>query len=100
MPLRFSTPRTGARFCSQKALREENGAELTEAALVLPILLTLLLGIFWMGRAYMVYETITRAAREGARYEVLPSCSSCGNSTVDLPSSSCLDTSSATFQNY
>jgi Flp pilus assembly protein TadG len=48
--------------------------------MVLPILLTLLLGIFWLGRAYDVYQTITRAAREGARFALAPSCSTCGNS--------------------
>ena len=37
----------------------------------------LMMGIFWLGRAYNVYETITRAAREGARYAVLPSCATC-----------------------
>src|SRR5689334_18133145 len=78
----------------------QNGAELLESALVLPILLTLLLGTIWIGRGYMVYETITRAAREGARYAVLPSCSTCGSTTIDAPSSSCLDKSSGTFQNY
>jgi Flp pilus assembly protein TadG len=57
--------------------QEDSGAELVEAAFVMPILLMLLLGIVWMGRAYDVYETITRAAREGARYAVLPSCASC-----------------------
>ena len=79
---------------------EQQGAELLESAFVLPILLMLLLGTIWTGRGYMVYETITRAAREGARYAVLPSCSSCGNTTIDTPSSSCADTSSGTFQNY
>ena len=57
--------------------KDESGAELFEAALVIPILLMLLLGIVWVGRAYNVYETITRAAREGARFAVLPSCASC-----------------------
>jgi len=57
--------------------REDSGAELVEAAFVLPLLLMLMLGIFWLGRAYDVYETITRAAREGARYAVLPSCATC-----------------------
>ena len=57
--------------------QEDSGAELVEAAFVLPLLLMLLLGIFWVGRAYNVYETITRAAREGARYAVLPSCATC-----------------------
>jgi Flp pilus assembly protein TadG len=59
--------------------RNERGAELFEFALVLPLLLTLLLGIFWLGRAYDVYQTITRAAREGARFALAPSCSTCGN---------------------
>src|SRR5581483_163858 len=78
----------------------ENGVELVEAAFVLPVLLTILLGTIWTGRAYMVYEAITRSAREGARYEVLPNCATCGNAPVDAPSSSCLSTSSNTFQNY
>jgi Flp pilus assembly protein TadG len=56
---------------------EESGAELVEAAFVIPILLMLLLGIVWIGRAYNIYETITRAAREGDRYAVLPTCMSC-----------------------
>lgn len=60
-------------------LRRESGAELFEAALVLPVFLTLIMGCFWMGRAYNVYQTITRAAREGARFAAAPSCSSCGN---------------------
>jgi len=47
-------------------------------AFVLPILLTLLIGVFWAARAYNIYETITRAAREGARVAVAPSCSACG----------------------
>lgn len=62
------------------------GAELVEFALVVPLLLMLLLGIVWMGRAYNVYVTITRAAREGARYAVLPSSVANGD-TVPDPSS-------------
>ena len=31
-------------------------------AFVLPLLLTSLIGVFWAGRAYNIYETITRAA--------------------------------------
>src|SRR5215470_6419695 len=81
-------------------LAADTGVELVEAAFVLPILLTILLGTIWMGRAYMVYEAITRSAREGARYEVLPTCATCGNAPIDALSSSCLSTSSNTFQNY
>ena len=54
--------------------KEDSGAELFEAALVLPILLTLLLGIVTFGRAYNTYQTITRAAREGAKSAVLTPC--------------------------
>ncbi len=58
---------------------EERGAEIVEFAIVAPLLLALIIGIVWLGRAYNVYQTITRAAREGARFAVAPSCSSCGN---------------------
>jgi Flp pilus assembly protein TadG len=54
--------------------RQESGAELVEAAAVIPILLMLLLGIVTFGRAWDVYQTITRAAREGAREAVLTPC--------------------------
>jgi Flp pilus assembly protein TadG len=54
--------------------KEESGAELVEAAVVIPILLMLLLGILAFGRAWNVYQTITRAAREGAKAAVLTPC--------------------------
>jgi len=57
----------------------EKGSEILEAALVVTILLTLLIGIFWIARAYNVSQTMNRAAREGARFAVLPSCATCGN---------------------
>jgi Flp pilus assembly protein TadG len=58
------------------------GAELVEMAFVLPILLSLMLGIVWMGRAYNIYETMTRAAREGARVAAASSCATCGNTAA------------------
>lgn len=61
--------------------KEVSGAEVLEAALVIPLLLMLLLGIFTFGRAYDVYQTITRAAREGARELVLTSCATCGSTS-------------------
>lgn len=54
--------------------KEESGAELVEAAVVIPLLLMLLLGIVSFGRAWNVYQTITRAAREGAKQAVLTPC--------------------------
>jgi Flp pilus assembly protein TadG len=66
--------------------RSEVGAELVEMAFVLPLLLTLLIGIFWAARAYNIYETITRAAREGARAAVARTCSACGNAVPSVAS--------------
>lgn len=57
---------------------------MVEMAVVLPLLLTLLVGTFWAARAYNIYETITRAAREGARVAVAPSCSACGNAVPSV----------------
>jgi uncharacterized iron-regulated membrane protein len=50
-----------------------------EAAILIPVLLMLLIGIVWFGLAYDVYQTITHAAREGARFAVAPTCATCGN---------------------
>jgi Flp pilus assembly protein TadG len=47
---------------------EERGAVLVEAAVVMPILIMLVLGIWSVGRAYNIYLTIDHAAREAARY--------------------------------
>ena len=63
----------------RKRLAEEKGAELVEAAFVIPMLLMLLIGMVWIAQAYNVYQTMTRATREGARFAVVPSCASCGN---------------------
>lgn len=68
---------------------DDLGAELFEFAIVVPLLLMLLLGIVWMGRAYNVYETITRACREGAQYAVLPSSVADGNAYPDTLTSAC-----------
>lgn len=50
----------------------ERGAELLEFSLILGGLMALTLAIFSFARAYNVYQTVTRAAREGARMAVLP----------------------------
>lgn len=77
----------------------DSGAELLEFAFVAPMLLALLIGIVWIGRAYNIYENITRAAREGARYAVLPSSVANGNSPPDPLTASCTS-NTVTFTNY
>lgn len=52
--------------------RSEKGAALLEAAITIPILLLISVGIFEFGRAFQTWQVITNAAREGARMAVLP----------------------------
>ena len=51
--------------------RRDEGAELIEFALVLPLLLFVVVGIFDFGFLFRDYGVITNAAREGARIGVL-----------------------------
>lgn len=52
--------------------RDERGQSLVEFAMILPILLALLIGIFEFGRSWNAYQVLTNAAREGARLAVIP----------------------------
>ena len=70
-----------------------------EFAFVMTFLMTLLLAIISFSRAYNVYQTITRAAREGARMAVLPTCATCGNSYMD-PSTGVTQQNSEIFSGY
>jgi Flp pilus assembly protein TadG len=47
--------------------QRRRGAAMVEAALVLPIMVTMVLGVVEFGRAQMVSQIVTNAAREGAR---------------------------------
>jgi hypothetical protein len=60
-------------------LESTDGAEVAEAALVLPFVFMLLLGIIWFGRAFNIYSTITQAAQQGAITAARSSCVTCGN---------------------
>ena len=51
----------------------ERGTALIEAAVTIPLLLLVAVGIFEFGRAYQTWQVLTNAAREGARVAVLPS---------------------------
>jgi Flp pilus assembly protein TadG len=61
-------------------LRSADGAEILEAALVLPLVFMLLLGIVWFGRAFNIYCTITQAAQQGAITAARATCATCTNS--------------------
>ncbi len=55
-----------------RATHSEKGAALLEAAVTIPLLLLIAVGIFEFGRAYQTWQVLTNAAREGARVAVLP----------------------------
>lgn len=67
-----------ARSILRRLAAETRGAEIAEAAAVLPLMFMVLLGIFWFGQAFSIYGAITRAAQEGARAGAFPHCATCG----------------------
>jgi Flp pilus assembly protein TadG len=62
-----------------KRMRSEKGAALLEAAITVPIILLISVGIFEFGRAYQTQQVLTNASREGARIAVLE-----GTSDADI----------------
>ena len=55
----------------KKRMRSERGAALVEAAMIMPLIMLISVGIFEFGRAYQSSQVLTNAAREGARLAVL-----------------------------
>jgi Flp pilus assembly protein TadG len=62
----------------------EKGAELIEMAFVILLFVVLMVGVFEFGRAYNIYQNITNAAREGARFAVAPA----RGGTINYPNNS------------
>lgn len=60
----------------------ERGAAAVEFALVLPVLIALLLGIIDFGGAFSAQQTLTYAARAGARVMVLQNSTSAATSAA------------------
>lgn len=51
---------------------DQRGQNLVEFAIIVVLLLSLVLGIIEFGRAWMTFQVITNASREGARLAALP----------------------------
>jgi Flp pilus assembly protein TadG len=62
---------TSERRASERRASRRRGAALVEVALVLPIFIMVTLGIIEFGRAMMVSQLVTNAAREGAREAII-----------------------------
>jgi Flp pilus assembly protein TadG len=54
-----------------RLIKNERGAALIEAAVTIPLILLISVGIFEFGRAYQTWQVLTNAAREGARIAIL-----------------------------
>lgn len=74
----------------KQTLRGTDGAEIAEAALVLPLVFMLLLGIVWFGRAFNIYSTIQQGAQQGAITAARATCSTCPTGNT-FPSVSTVD---------
>lgn len=59
--------------------KRQRGAEILEAALVLPILFFIIFAMVWLGLAFNVTSTLHRAARQAVRVGASPTCALCGN---------------------
>lgn len=69
----------------KRVLRSQDGANAVEFALVLPILVILLFGIFTLGLAYNVKLVANHASRDAARFgATLPYMDSDGDNEMDL----------------
>lgn len=80
---------------SAKANKEQSGAALVEAALVTLTFMIILFSIFEAGRMLQIQQTLTNAAREGARLSVLP----LQGGTDTLPSSTTVENRVRQFLN-
>lgn len=58
------------RFC-RRTDRKRSGAATVELAVILPVFVTIMLGMIEVGRGLMVGQLMTNAAREGARLAVV-----------------------------
>lgn len=54
-----------------KIFRRARGQAMVEFALIVPLLVLVLMGIFDLGRGVYAYNVLASAAREGARYGIL-----------------------------
>lgn len=63
--------------------RKEEGQDLVEYALVLPLFILLMLGIVEFSLLYLQYSTIANAAREGARAGIVMPNELCDQACLD-----------------
>ena len=60
-----------SRLVTSRSRDQADGQALVEFALILPILILLLVGIFDFGRAIYAFNTVNNAARESVRVAIV-----------------------------
>jgi Flp pilus assembly protein TadG len=88
---------------SKTLLHNQRGQSMIEFALILPLMVLIIVGIFDLGRAFFAYISITNAAREGARVATFWPGKTTGNDVVtaiqnELMDSPMIDLTGATYQ--
>lgn len=66
-----------------RRMKSERGAAIVEFALVVPILLVLVMGIFEFGRMWYLQTNLSMAARQGARIAALTGTSQAQQAVID-----------------
>jgi Flp pilus assembly protein TadG len=64
---------------------DEGGQSLVEFALILPVLLLIITGVFDVGRAAWQENTLAYAAREGTRYAIVHGSAAADTGTIAYP---------------
>jgi Flp pilus assembly protein TadG len=83
--------RPGLHFAG-RSLRDERGTALVEFALVLPVILLLIFGILWFGRAFNYSTDQTHLANEAARFAAVNANPGAPNQTLPQWINSQIDT--------
>ena len=69
---------------SLRWLSQDKGAQIAEFAAVVPMLVMVILGILWFGRAFSIYTTVNHATRAAAQAATLHGCVTCVDAAVDI----------------
>jgi Flp pilus assembly protein TadG len=66
-------------------LRGERGQAVVELALVLPVILVIVIGVFDFGTAFNIENNVSQLANEAARFAAVGSCPGCVKTTNEIP---------------
>jgi hypothetical protein len=61
-------------------LKQDRGAQIAEFAAVVPLLVMIIFGTLWFGRAFNIYTTVNHAAHAAAEVAAIYRCATCVSS--------------------